>query len=161
MLEGAIDPKDIAKRARELGFPAAAICDRNGMYGVMPFSEACAKAGVQPIIGTFLCVARPDLPQGAPAAYDWLALYAQDDVGYDNLCRLVSAAHLDRPPEEQPHVSFETLAARSDGLIALTAGAEGALAKLFANGQHQAATDYADRLRSLFPDKVKLGLIPT
>ena len=154
MLEGAIDPKDIAKRARELGFPAAAICDRNGMYGVMPFSEACAKAGVQPIIGTFLCVARPDLPQGAPAAYDWLALYAQDDVGYDNLCRLVSAAHLDRPPEEQPHVSFETLAARSDGLIALTAGAEGALAKLFADGQHQAATDYADRLRSLFPDKL-------
>ncbi len=154
MLEGAIDPKDIAKRARELGFPAAAICDRNGMYGVMPFSEACAKAGVQPIIGTFLCVARPDLPQGAPAAYDWLALYAQDDVGYDNLCRLVSAAHLDRPLEEQPHVSFETLAVRSDGLIALTAGAEGALAKLFADGQHQAATDYADRLRSLFPDKL-------
>ena len=158
MLEGAIDPKDIAKRARELGFPAAAICDRNGMYGVMPFSEACAKAGVQPIIGTFLCVARPDLPQGAPAAYDWLALYAQDDVGYDNLCRLVSAAHLDRPPEEQPHVSFETLAARSDGLIALTAGAEGALAKLFADGQHQAATDYADRLRSLFPDKLYIEI---
>ncbi len=154
MLEGAIDPKDIAKRARELGFPAVAICDRNGMYGVMPFSEACAKAGVQPIIGTFLCVARPDLPQGAPAAYDWLALYAQDDVGYDNLCRLVSAAHLDRPLEEQPHVSFETLAARREGLIALTAGAEGALAKLFADGQHQAATDYADRLRSLFPDKL-------
>ncbi len=158
MLEGAIDPKDIAKRARELGFPAVAICDRNGMYGVMPFSEACAKAGVQPIIGTFLCVARPDLPQGAPAAYDWLALYAQDDVGYDNLCRLVSAAHLDRPLEEQPHVSFDTLAARREGLIALTAGAEGALAKLFADGQHQAATDYADRLRSLFPDKLYIEI---
>jgi DNA polymerase III subunit alpha len=99
MLEGAIDPKDIAKRARELGFPAAAICDRNGLYGVMPFSDACKKAGVQPIIGTFLCVARPDLPQGAPPAFDWLALYAQDATGYDHLCRLVSAAHLDRPLE--------------------------------------------------------------
>ena len=154
MLEGAIDPKDIAKRARELGFPAAAICDRNGMYGVMPFSEACAKAGVQPIIGAFLCVARPDLPQGAPPAYDWLALYAQDAVGYDNLCRLVSAAHLDRPIEAQAHVSFDTLGARADGLMALTAGAEGALAKLFAEGQHQAATDYADRLRTLFPDRL-------
>ena len=158
MLEGAIDPKEIAKRARELGFPAAAICDRNGLYGVMPFSEACAKVGVQPIIGTLLCVARPDIPQGAPAAYDWLALYAQDDVGYDNLCRLVSAAHLDRPIEEQAHVTFEALAARSDGLIALTAGAEGALAKLFAAGQHQAATDYADRLRLLFPDRLYVEL---
>ena len=158
MLEGAIDPKDIAKRARELGFPAAAICDRNGLYGVMPFSEACAKAGVQPIIGTLLCVARPDTPQGAPPAYDWLALYAQDATGYDNLCRLVSAAHLDRPIEEQAHVTFETLAARADGLIALTAGAEGALAKLFAAGQHQAATDYADRLRLLFPDRLYVEL---
>ena len=154
MLEGAIDPKDIAKRARELGFPAAAICDRNGMYGVMPFSDACAKAGIQPIIGAFLCVARPDLPQGAPAAFDWLALFAQNDVGYDNLCRLVSAAHLDRPVEDQAHVSFDTLNERTDGLIALTAGAEGALAKLFAAGQHQTATDYADRLRLLFPDRL-------
>jgi DNA polymerase III subunit alpha len=158
MLEGAIDPKDIAKRARELGFPAAAICDRNGLYGVMPFSDACAKAGVQPIIGTLLCVARPDIPQGAPAAYDWLALYAQDAIGYDNLCRLVSAAHLDRPIDEQAHVTFEALAARTDGLIALTAGAEGALARLFAAGQHQAATDYADRLRLLFPDRLYVEL---
>jgi DNA polymerase III subunit alpha len=158
MLEGAIDPKDIAKRARELGFPAAAICDRNGMYGVMPFSDACAKAGVQPIIGTFLCVARPDVPQGAPDAYDWLALYAQDAVGYDNLCRLVSAAHLDRPIEQPAHVTFEQLAARTDGLTALTAGAEGALAKLFAEGQHQAGTDYADRLRAMFPDRLYVEL---
>jgi DNA polymerase III subunit alpha len=158
MLEGAIDPKDIAKRARELGFPAAAICDRNGMYGVMPFSDACAKAGVQPIIGTFLCVARPDVPQGAPDAFDWLALYAQDAVGYDNLCRLVSAAHLDRPIEQPAHVTFEQLAPRTDGLIALTAGAEGALAKLFAEGQHQAGTDYADRLRTMFPDRLYVEL---
>ncbi len=158
MLEGAIDPKDIAKRARELGFPAVAICDRNGLYGAMPFSDACRKAGVQPIIGALLCVARPDLPQGAPSAFDWLALYAQDAVGYDNLCRLVSAAHLDRPLEDQAHVSFGALEGRTEGLIALTAGAEGALAKLFAAGQHQAGTDYADRLRRLFPDRLYVEL---
>ncbi len=158
MLEGAIDPKDIAKRARELGFPAAAICDRNGLYGVMPFSDACAKAGVQPLIGTFLCVVRPDTVAGAAPQYDWLALYAQDAVGYDNLCRLVSAAHLDRPAQEQAHVTFDALEGRTDGLIALTGGAEGALAKLFAAGQHQAATDHADRLRLLFPDRLYVEL---
>ena len=31
---------------------------------------------------------------------DWLPLYAQDEAGYHNLCALVSAAHLDRPVEE-------------------------------------------------------------
>ncbi len=154
MLEGAIDPKDIAAKARDMGFPAAAICDRNGLYGVMPFSEAAAKKGVQPIIATMLCVARPDRPQGAPPAYDWLALYAQDMQGYENLCALVSAAHLGRPVEEQAHVEFDRLARHADGLIALTAGGEGALAKLLADRQHAAADAYVDRLVELFPDRL-------
>jgi DNA polymerase III subunit alpha len=154
MLEGATDPKDIAKRAKELGFPAAAIVDRNGLYGVMPFSDACAAAGVQPIIGTLLCIARPDRPDGVPAAYDWLALYAQDAAGYDNLCRLVSAAHLDRPLEEQAHVTFEQLERFTDGLIALTAGGEGAVTRLLAEGQAHAAYGYADRLLQLFPGRL-------
>ncbi len=154
MLEGAIDPKDIAAKARDMGFPAAAICDRNGLYGVMPFSEAAAKKGVQPIIATMLCVARPEVPQGAPAAFDWLALYAQDEAGYQNLCALVSAAHLDRPVEEQAHVEFERLARHADGLICLTAGGEGAVAKLLADRQQAAADAYADRLIALFPDRL-------
>jgi DNA polymerase III subunit alpha len=154
MLEGAIDPKDIAKRSRELGFPAAAIVDRNGLYGAMAFSDACAKAGVQPIIGTLLSIARPDRPEGVPPAYDWLALYAQDEVGYDNLCQLVSASHLDRPIEEQAHVTFDQLTGKTEGLIALTAGAEGAVAQLFSEGQDHAAYGYADHLLQLFPNRL-------
>src|SRR3546814_5451170 len=59
MLEGAIEPKAIAKAARERGFPAVAVADRNGLYGVMAFGEACQAAGVQPIVGAFLSIARP------------------------------------------------------------------------------------------------------
>ena len=117
MLEGAIDPKAIATRARALGFPAAAITDRNGLYGAMAFSEAAKKAGVQPIIGALLGVARPGGADGKPPTIDWLPLYAQDEGGYDNLCALVSAAHLDRPPHEDPHVPLEALVGRSAGLI--------------------------------------------
>src|SRR6187549_80757 len=95
MLEGAIEPKAIAKRARELGFPAAALTDRNGLYAVMPFSEGCVKSGIQPVIGTLLAVARPNMPEGVAGPIDWLALYAQDEKGYANLCELVSMSHLD------------------------------------------------------------------
>ncbi len=154
MLEGAIDPKDMAKRAKELGYPAAAIVDRNGLYGAMPFSDACAKVGVQPIIGTLLCIARPDRPEGVPPAYDWLALLAQDETGYANLCQLVSAAHLDRPIEEQAHVTFDFLVGKTDGLIALTAGGEGAVARLFSEGQDHAAYGYTDHLHQLFPQRL-------
>src|ERR1041385_754876 len=97
MLDGAIEPKAIAKRARELGFPAAALTDRNGLYAAMAFSDAAFDAGVQPVIGTMLGVARPNMPDGVAPIVDWIALYAQDTRGYDNLCELVSRAHLDRP----------------------------------------------------------------
>ena len=113
LLEGAIDPKAIARLASERGFPAIAICDRNGLYGAVPFAAAAKDKGVQPIIGCVLAVARPERGGTAPKnlggygpagpTIDWLALYAQDEVGYTNLCHLVSRAHLDRPLELSPH----------------------------------------------------------
>ena len=79
MLEGAIEPKAIAKHAAKLGFPAAALVDRNGLYAAMPFGDACFAEGVQPIIGAMLGVARPaDI--GPPGAIDWLVLLAQDEA---------------------------------------------------------------------------------
>ena len=127
MLEGAIEPKALAKRARLLGMPAAAIADRNGLYGAMAFSGACKDAGVQPIVAALLAVARPAALGGAaagkPPVIDWLALYAQDAEGYDNLCVMVSTAHLGRPAHEEPHVPLDWLEGRTAGLIALTGAA--------------------------------------
>jgi DNA polymerase-3 subunit alpha len=159
MLEGAIDPKAIAKAARERGFPAIAICDRNGLYGAMAFGEACQAAGVQPIVGIYLSVARPGprLANGAPQI-DWLALFAQDETGYDNLCALVSAAHLGRPVEQDPHVTLASLAGRTDGLICLTGGGEGALTRLLAGEQQSAAEDYVEQLEALFGGRLYIEL---
>ncbi|MGN6059093.1 MAG: PHP domain-containing protein, partial [Sphingomicrobium sp.] len=134
MLEGAMEPKTIAERAAKLGFPAIAITDRNGLYGAMPFSDACFAKGVQPVVGAMLGVARPAEIAGGDII-DWLVLLAKDEQGYANLCKLVSAAHLDRPIELEPHVQLSMLDGLNDGLIALTAGAEGAVARLVAEGQ--------------------------
>ena len=158
MLDGAIEPKAIAKRAAKLGFPAAALTDRNGLYAAMAFSDAAFGEGVQPVIGTMLGVARPDMPDGVAPVVDWLALYAQDAHGYDNLCELVSRAHLDRPIDLAPHVGSDTLAQFSGGLIALTAGGEGALARLFAEDQPARALAYADRLSAMFGDRLYVEL---
>jgi len=157
MLEGAIEPKAIAKQAARLGFPAVALNDRNGLYAAMAFGEACMEAGVQPVIGAMLAVARPE-DVGPAGSIDWLGLLAQDEAGYDNLCRLVSAAHLDRPVHEEPHVGFDALQGATEGLIALTAGGEGALARLFADGQADKAGNYAGRLKSLFGDRLYVEL---
>ncbi|MBX9664075.1 DNA polymerase III subunit alpha [Novosphingobium sp.] len=165
MLDGAIDPKAIAKTAAERGFPAAAITDRNGLYGSVAFAKACLDMGVQPVIGTMLAVARPAREGAANTGFgasaptiDWLALYAQDAKGYDNLCHLVSQAHLARPLEFAPHVPLAELAGHTDGLLCLTAAGEGALTRLLADGQQTAAEAYLAEIEVLFPQRLYIEL---
>src|SRR3546814_18415201 len=97
MLEGAIDPKKIAKQAKALGFPAAAITDRNGLYGSMAFSDACKGEGVQPLIGAMVGVSRPDRPANAAPRPDRIALFAQVAACYAPLCCAVVNAHTHTP----------------------------------------------------------------
>ena len=153
MLEGAIEPKAIAKLATERGFPAIAMCDRNGLYGSVPFANACLENGVQPIVGALLGVARPESDQ-----IDHLPLFVQDDAGWLNLCKLVSAAHLERPLEQVPHVPMDVLDGHTDGLIALTGASEGAVTRLLAEGQADHAVRYLDRLEKLFADRLYVEL---
>jgi DNA polymerase-3 subunit alpha len=153
MLEGAIDPKDIAKLAKTHGFPAIAICDRNGLYGSAGFAAACKAAGVQPIIGALLGVSRPG-EDGAEGPVDHLPLFVQDEEGWNNLCHLVSRAHLDRPLELEPHVRFEELEGRTGGLIALTGANEGAVTRLLAEGRASRAEALLERLAALFPERL-------
>src|SRR6476646_8060161 len=154
MLEGAIDPKAIARIAKERGFPATAICDRNGLYGAVPFAGACFEKGIQPIVGTLLGVAR----DASGDIIDYLPLLAQDKTGYENLCHLVSRAHLARPVELEAHVQFADLEGRTDGLIALTGAGEGAVTRLFADGKTDAAEALCDRLERLFPGRLYIEL---
>ncbi len=154
MLEGAIDPKAIARLAKDRGFPAIAICDRNGLYGAVAFGKACLEMGVQPIIGTLLGVAR----DRSGDTIDYLPLFAQDDTGYDNLCHLVSRAHLDRPMEREAHVHLDDLQGRTDGLIALTGAHEGALTRLTSDGRHDDAEAMLDRLANLFPGRLYIEI---
>lgn len=153
MLEGAIDPKNIAKLAKQRGFPAIAICDRNGLYGSSAFAAACQKEGIQPIVGTLLGVSRGD-----GFAVDYLALYAQNDAGWDNLCYLVSKAHLERPLELEPHVLYTDLEGYTEGLIALTGASEGAITKLYAEGQRNHAEEIAEKLIEYFPGRLYIEI---
>jgi DNA polymerase-3 subunit alpha len=154
LLEGAVDPKAIARIAKERGFPATAICDRNGLYGAVPFAAACFEKGIQPIVGALLGVAR----DASGEVIDHLPLFAQDEAGYQNLCHLVSKAHLERPLELGAHVHFSDLQGHTDGLIALTGAGEGALTRLLADGRHDAADALCERLEALFPGRLYIEI---
>ena len=125
----------------------------------MPFSDACIAKGVQPIIGAMLGVARP--PEiGGEGGIDWLVLLAKDEQGYANLCKLVSVGAPRPARSSRSRMSrSRALDGLSEGLIALTAGGEGAVARLLADGQRDKAEAYLDRLQALFPDRLYIEII--
>ncbi|MBS3928451.1 MAG: DNA polymerase III subunit alpha [Sphingomonadales bacterium] len=153
MLEGAIDPKAVVKLAKERAFPAIAIADRNGLYAMPAFAGAARDAGIQPIVGCLLGVRR-----SADGPIDFLALYAQNEAGWQNLCHLVSAAHLDRPLELDPHVTLGQLEGHTEGLLCLTAAGEGALVRLLAEDRFDAAEAYCTLLEQLFPSRLYIEI---
>ncbi len=160
LLEGAMHPADIAAACVKNTMPAAAITDRNNMFGAMEVADALMSAGVQPVMGALLSVARPAAQPNSKQAtvLDGLVLLAQSDTGYTNLIQLVSAAHIDVDNAELPHISFDRLAKHSEGLIALTGGVEGALYKLLAADQNAAAEHFLQTLKACFPERLYIEL---
>ncbi|WP_310496927.1 DNA polymerase III subunit alpha [Sandarakinorhabdus sp.] len=153
MLEGAIQPETLASACRKAGFPAAGLADRGNMFAAMDFSAAAKDSGVQPIIGAMVAIERPGSRSiTTRPVQDWLVLFAQNTAGYTNLIHLVSEAHLGVDANHEPHLKLESLDGRTDGLICLTGGADGALARLLAEGQDIEA--YADALGRLFEGRL-------
>ena len=157
--EGALKIPDIAALCKANRMPAVAITDTNNLFGALEFSQTCAKAGVQPIVGCQLAVAfeapEPNRPQRDD--FDRLVLLAQDETGYRNLLSLTSQAFLAVDAGAAPHVPGETVAAHAAGLIALT-GAHGPLGRSLAAGQDSMAEAACDRLKAVFGDRLYIEI---
>src|SRR5215472_13408365 len=153
--EGAIKADKIPALAREAGMPAAAITDTANLFGALEFSQACAAKGIQPIIGCQIALARADNPRLPP---DPVVLLAQDAAGLDNLQRLSSRGFLETDPGLKPQLSFDALAEHAAGLLLLTGGATGPLARLLADGQQPEAGRLLARFADAFPDRVAVEL---
>ena len=155
LLEGAIQAKDVVKRAKAAGMPAVALTDTGNLFGAMEFSAAAAKEGIQPIMGLQVDLAHAPAvhPGDRPAPPRPVVLLAQDEMGYANLLALSSANYLD-PGEALPHVPLATLTAHAEGVICLTGGAGGPLGSLIAEGHAERARGLAQILAAAFPGRL-------
>src|ERR1700761_667972 len=154
LLEGALRPYELAGLARDAGMPAVAVTDVNNLFGVYELSDTLAKAGVQPIVGCLLSVeledAAPTVAVTARRKPPQLPLLVQNEAGYRNLTKLLSAAYLEAEPGDYPHVKAPMLARHGEGLIALTGGPGGPVNRLLVDGQPGAAEEALDKLAALF-----------
>ena len=131
LLDGLSRTPDLLRRCRETGMDSLAITDHGVLYGVVDFYLAAREAGVKPILGCEMYVAPGSRTSRNPSekSYYHLVLLAHNEEGYRNLIKLASLAQLEGF-YYKPRVDKELLLAYSKGLVALSACANGELARL-------------------------------
>ncbi|PKU25797.1 DNA polymerase III subunit alpha [Telmatospirillum siberiense] len=167
LAEGAIKIKPLVKLCEKMHMPAVAMTDTGNLFGAMEFSNYCADAGIQPIIGVQLHVRRESevakgfgggRDQGRTPEPDQLVLLVQNETGYANVLKLVSKAFLETDGGETPQVDMTDVTAHAEGLLALSGGPRGAVGRLLGEGQPDKAEAALVRLEAAFPGRLYIEL---
>ncbi len=152
LLDGACRIDGLMDRVKELGQTAVAITDHGVMYGCIDFYKAAKAAGIKPIIGCEVYVARrrmEDRIHGIDNDPYHLVLLCKDRTGYENLCYLVSEAFTNGF-YGKPRVDLDLLKEHHEGLIALSACLAGAIPQYLMEEDYKAAKAYALKLADIF-----------
>ena len=152
LLDGACRIPALVARAKELGQPALAITDHGSMYGVIDFYKECKKQGVKPILGCEVYVAArtmSDKVHGPDSEYHHLVLLCENEVGYQNLLKLVSAAWTEGF-YIKPRIDHALLEKHHEGLIALSACLAGEIPHAVARSDFGAARQLVQWYASVF-----------
>ena len=146
-LDGASQPEELAVRAADLGYPALALTDHDGVYGSLEFAHAAKALGVRAITGAEVTVRLPG-PGTAPGragdpggprepgagATAHVTLLVETQLGYATLCRLLTRAHAHTRLPGREHellpaaLDLERLIETNDGLVCLSGCARHGLA---------------------------------
>src|SRR6202162_5783519 len=147
-LEGASIPEELIAVCANLGMPAMALLDRDGVYGSPRLHLAAKKAGIKAHIGAEVTCAA-FLPRRHPGTSRLLLLVASR-AGYQKLCRLITKMKLRVGRKEGASASSSDFIEHADGLICLTGGEEGPLAAALTQGGPEAAFEAVKQLTEIF-----------
>src|SRR5215813_12637169 len=149
LLDGACDHDTLAQTAAKYKMPAVAVTDHGNLFGAIGFYEASNKAGVKPIIGCEMYVAKTSRHDRDPAngRPNHLIVLCENEKGYQNLVKLVSKGYLEGF-YYKPRIDKELLREHSEGLIGLSACLNGEVSANVLAGRieqaERAASEYQD-----------------
>lgn len=152
LLDGLGKLDHLIERAKSFGMKALAITDHGSMYGSFKFYLKAKAAGIKPIIGVEMYVARRsrfDKEGKIDTDPYHLILLAKNETGYKNLMKLVTIANLEGY-YYKPRIDFETLKAHHEGLICTSACVQGQLGSLLREGKTREAEKVAGDYAELF-----------
>lgn len=153
LLDGSNKINEYVARVKELGMDSAAITDHGVMFGCIDFYRAAKAAGIKPILGCEVYVApgsRFDKEIGKEEdRYYHLVLLAENQEGYQNLIKIVSAGFVDGF-YYKPRVDLEILEKYHEGIIALSACLAGEVARNITKGFYEESKKTALHYEEIF-----------
>jgi len=150
ILDGAVRIADLVSAAYENNMPAVALTDHGNIFGAVTFLKEAKAKGIKPIIGCEAYVAprsRFDKSGDSRDPHHFhLVLLVKNEVGYRNLCLLLSKAYLEGF-YYRPRIDKELLAGHAEGLIGLSSCLKGEVSfyldKETEEAAEQAALEYS------------------
>ena len=152
LLDGAIRIDDLLKRVKDFGMDSVAVTDHGTMFGAIEFFEKANQAGIKPIIGCECYIAPRRLKDKTPMdnkGLTHLLLLAENQIGYQNLCKLASIAQL-QGFYYKPRIDKEVLKEYREGLIGLSACLHGEIPSLIKDNRFKEADAVALKYLELF-----------
>lgn len=140
LLDGAISLDRLIAFGKQNNFKSLAITDHGNIFGAVKFFQKAKKAGIKPILGIEAYLTDDATVKSANNKYYHLVILVQNDVGYRNLCKLISFS-FQQGFYFKPRIDYEILKKHSDGLIVLSACLGGHIPKLLMSGQEEAAVE--------------------
>lgn len=135
------------------GMDCVAVTDYCAMFNMPELFSEAARAGVRLVMGSELLLLDDGVQQQrrGPQASS-LVVLVKNEVGYRNLCRILSRASREHFVQGMPHVDDETLAACCEGLVALSGWSAGRVGRALLAGDGERAASLAAGYRELFGD---------
>ena len=160
LLDGAQRVEQLVNTIDDLNMDGVALTEHGNMFSTVPFYQKAQKAGINPIIGCETYVAVESRHNKKPqAGGGWgnnhLILLVQNQIGYKNLMKLVTAGYLEGF-YYRPRIDMELLKDHSDGLVCLSGCLKGEIPEKMLNGDYEGARDAALRFSEIFSDRFYL-----
>jgi len=160
LLDGAISIDRLVDFGKKNQFKALAITDHGNIFGAVKFFQKCKKAGIKPILGMEAYLTEDASVKIADKKYYHLILLVENEIGYRNLCKLISFSY-QKGFYFKPRIDYEQLEKHQEGLIVTSACLGGHVPTLLMNGHDTQADERIDWFLRVFgPERFFLEVQP-
>ncbi|MBF0521589.1 MAG: DNA polymerase III subunit alpha [Candidatus Omnitrophica bacterium] len=153
LLDGACRIKSLIQKCVTNQMPAVAMTDHGNIFGAVDFYQNATASGIKPIIGSETYITKTGTrfdktPQQKGNA-SHIVLLAKNQIGYQNLLKLVSAGYLEGF-YYSPRIDKDILSKHAEGLIGLSACLKGEVSQHLLDGNFHLALKAADDYMQIF-----------